>query len=505
MKDLGRRDFIKMGLLFGSGVFLHPTLRFAFGDVASSIKEKEIATIVERAFSKGVDFAEVFYEQSVINSMKITSRNKIQNETQYINGLGLRIFVEDKIQYQWTDDLTEKGIFELISKIKEPPTFLKKVDYRVPKETSFPEISRVKISPDETPAKKKLEYLREVEHLIYDCDTRMKDVILLYQDKIQNVAIANSDGLFVKGKRCDIILIAIALVQHNGSYSIGGSFIGGSIGTEIFDRESPEKIAREAAMQALKGINPQPIPQENIPIIFSNKSGVFHECLGHPLEARSRDGVFKDKLGEQLTSQHLTVLDDATIPDLGGSYSFDDEGTKSKRNVLIDNGVLKNFMYDRYYAKKYGVESTGNARRASYRFPPLVRMSNLIIEPGSVPVEDMLKQTKKGILVEASFGGGRSFVDKGTYMLPFYSAFYIANGKIAYPLQPFIYQGTTLKTLQNIEAIGNDFMQFPSGRCGLEQVITVTYGAPSVKLKEAETITPLNINQLVETVKNLKI
>jgi len=466
---------------------------------------KDNRTIVERALLRGADFAEIFDEKSVINTITINSRNIIQNDTRYESGLGLRIFIGDEIQYQWTDDFSERGISDLISKIKESPTSHKKVEYRPFKKTSFPEVSRVKISSDKTPVKRKLEYLREVEHLIYDYDPRVKDVILLYYDKTQNVVIANSERSFVQGKRCDIILIAIALVQHNGSYSIGGSFTGGSIGTEIFDKESPEKIAHEVAVQALEGINPRPISQEKMPIIFSNKSGVFHECLGHPLEARHRDGVFKDKLGEQLTPQRLTVIDDATIPGLGASYSFDDEGTQSKRNVLIDKGLLKGFMYDRYYAKKYGVESTGNGRRASYKFSPLTRMSNLIIEAGNIPFEDMIKETRQGILVGSGFGGGRSFVYEGNYMLPFYSAFYIENGKIAYPIQPFVYQGTILKTLQDIEMIGNDFIQFPTGRCGLEQVITVTYGAPSVKLKEAEIMNPLEINQLIETMKNLKI
>jgi len=505
MKELNRRDFIKMGLLFGSGVFIHPNFQCEYRNVASSISKKEIATIIERALSKGVDFAEVFCENSIDNSITIATGIINHNKTQHINGLGLRTFIDDEMGYQWTEDFSDKGISYLISKVKGPTAFDKKVTFRVSKETSFPEISNIKISPDKTPIEKKIDYLREIEHLIYNYDTRVENVILLYQDKTQNVTIANSEGLFIKGKRCDIILIAIALVQHKGKYSIGCSFIGGNIGTEIFNHESPEKIAREAATEALKGMNPQPIPKKNIPIIFSNKSGVFHECLGHPLEARHRDGVFKDKLGEQLTAQHLTVIDDATIPGLGGSYSFDDEGTQSRRNILIENGVLKNFMYDRYYANKYGVESSANARRASYRYPPLVRMSNLIIEPGNIPFEEIIKETKEGILVMSSLGGGRSFIYKGSYMLPFYSAFYIADGKIAYPLQPFIYQGTTLKTLQNIDAICNDFIQLSTGRCGLEQNITVTYGAPSVKLIETEIMIPFDTNQLVETVKNLKI
>lgn len=451
---------------------------------------------------KGVDFAEIFYENSVINSIKIGARDIIQNETRHVSGLGLRTFQNDKIRYQWTEDFTESGISDLLSKIEVNSIAKEKVKFKIRKIPSVPSISSVSIYPDNVSIKHKVEYLRNVEHLIYEYDTRVKDVILLYQDKTQDVTIANSESVSMRGKRCDIIFIAIALVQHNGCYSIGCSFTGGSMGMEIFDQESPDKIAQEAAEQALNGINPHPIPQEGLPVIFGNKSGVFHECIGHPLEARHREGIFKNKLGEKLTPQPLTVIDNATIPNLGASYSFDDEGTPPGKNILIENGILMNFLYDNYYAKKYGTKSSGNARRASYKFQPLVRMSNLIIEPGDTPFNDMLQDTRKGILIMASLGGGRSFVYKGQYMLPFYSAFYIANGKIAYPLKPFIYQGNILKTLQNIEAIGNDYYQSYTGRCGLEQVVTVTYGAPSIKINQSESVIPLETDQLVEIVRN---
>ncbi len=417
MKDLARRDFIKMGLVFSGGIFLNPTLQFAFGNVPLGISKKDIEKIIDEALIKGADFAEIFDEKSVINTITINSRNVVNNEAHYESGLGLRVFIGDEVQYLWTDDFSKKGTSHLVSELKEALVKdKKKVVFKPFIETSFPEVSHIKVMPDKTPNKQKLEYLRAIESYVYDYDTRVKNAILLYYDKTQDLTIANSESLFIQGRKCDIILIAIALVQDNGSYSIGGSLIGGSIGTEIFEKEAPEKIAHEAAVQALEGINARPIPQGKMPIIFSNKSGVFHECLGHPLEARHRDGVFKDKVGEQLTPQPLTVIDDATIPGLGASYSFDDEGTQSQRNVLIENGVLKNFMYDKFYAKKYGTKSTGNGRRASYKFPPLVRMSNLIIEAGNIPFEDMLKDTKQGILVSSGFGGGRSFVYEGIYV-----------------------------------------------------------------------------------------
>lgn len=506
MIKINRRDLLKMGMLTGIGIATYSAVPHIFGQSNSkniNISEKDIERTIGRAILKGADFAETFDERSIINYITITSHELARNETQHISGLGLRTFINDELQYQWTEDFSEKGISDLISNMKERKTKDKEIEYKALKEVCFPEISHIKIPHEDTPAKRKLEYMREIEHFAYDFDKRIKDVILLYQDKTQHLSIATSDGLFVQGKRCDIILIAVVLAEHKGTYSIGASLIGGSIGSEIFDREAPEKISKDAAIQALELINPKPIPQQKLPIIFANTSGIFHEWVGHPLEARHREGVLKDKLNEQLASQPLTVVDDATIYDSGGSYSFDDEGTQSQKKVLVDKGILKGFMYDRYYAKKYGVETTGNGRRASYKFPPLVRMSNLIVEPGDVPFEDILNETKQGILVVAG-NGVNSDTTNGIFKFIFFSSFYVNNGKVTYPLQPFLYQGTMLKALKNIDMIGNDFILIPTGNCGIEQIITVGYGAPSVRLKEAENITPLDINQVISMVKNLK-
>ena len=132
-------------------------------------------------------------------------------------------------------------------------------------------------------------------------------------------------------------------------------------------------------------------------------------------------------------------------------------------------------------------------------------MSNLMIMPGQTSFDDLIRDTKDGILAFGTLGGGRSFVKEGKFQLPFYSAFQIENGRVARPLQPFIYQGNVLRTLGAIDCIGDDYYQSSTGRCGLDQVITVTYGGPSVRLKEADTLIPMEIESVIATVRNLKL
>jgi TldD protein len=445
----------------------------------------KIEKIINDALSKGNEFAEIYVEEKVTSSITIRSKKIVQEESLHGRGTGVRTLQQNEVNYRWT---------------KEIP----KVPFKYPEETCFSDISHIEILPESIHREKKVEYLRGVEASIYKFDKRIKDAILAYQDKVQDLVIINSEGLFVRGRRVEIILLAIAIAEQGGKRVIGGALTGGTIGLELFDKQPYEELATEAARSALQMINYRRIPSGKLPIIFANKSGIFHECVGHALEARHRHGAFKDKLNEQLTSKPFTVIDDPTIPAMGGSFSFDDEGTKSGRKVLIDKGVLRNFMYDRHYAKKYGVKSTGNARRVSYKFPPCPRMSNLVIKPGDASFQEILRETKNGIMA-LSGSGGKSGALTGTYMLPFFSAVYIENGEISYPLQPFIYQGSVLKTLQNIDWIGNDFIHVPTGRCGIDQIITVTYSAPSIRLKEAENITPIDMNQIISSMKNLKL
>jgi len=505
MTPFTRRSFLKTSLLMGSSIVAGwptDTPRWILRRLDTDLTNEQIAGILEKAMSKGVGFSEVFVENSVIHTLSLKAR-ALDQKREAVRGLGLRGWLGAEDQYVWTEDLSDKGISDVIAQLKggraEQPA------RTVPlQEISFPTVSPVKQFPSDS-TDQTIEYLRMVESAAYGCDRRVKDVILVYQHKLQDVTIANSQSLLVRGKRCDIMLVAIVIAEDLGSQALGASAIGGTSGTEVLTRESAEQLAREASDQAVRLLNPRTIPQKKLPIIFANRSAVFHECLGHPLEARHREGAFRDKLGVRLTSVPLTVIDDATIAGFGGSYAFDDEGTQSTRTLLIEEGVLKGFLYDRLYAERYNAKTTGNGRRMSFRFRPIPRMSNLMIKPGEASFDDLVKDTKEGILALATLGGGRSFVNEGKFLLPFYGAFHIENGKITDPLQPFVYQGNILRTLENIDALGNDYIQSTTGRCGLDQIITVTYSGPSAKIKESDTLIPLDPNVVISSARNLKL
>ena len=178
MKGLKRRNFLKMGMLSGIGVATYSVAPYIFGHSTSkntTLSKKGIERIIGRAIAKGADFAETYNERSVISSITVNYRTIARNETQSIRGLGLRTFINDEVQHQWSEDFSEKGISDLISKMKEGQAMSKEIEHRTFKELSFPEISPVKIPPENTPMKRKLEYLREVEHFAYDFDKRIKE------------------------------------------------------------------------------------------------------------------------------------------------------------------------------------------------------------------------------------------------------------------------------------------------------------------------------------------
>jgi len=212
---------------------------------------------------------------------------------------------------------------------------------------------------------------------------------------------------------------------------------------------------------------------------------LFHEAVGHGLEGDSvADGTsfYTGKIGKKVGSSLVTLLDDATLPNARGSYNFDDEGTPSRKNILIEEGVLVGYMTDILSAKKLKMQRTGNGRRESYRFPPLVRMSNTYILPGETDPEEIIASTKKG-LYAVSFVGGQVDTTSGKFTFSVREAYMIENGEITYPVRGATLIGTGPEALRSIDMVGNDFGLGP-GTCGKGQWVPVTSGQPTLRIKK---------------------
>ncbi|WP_461832595.1 TldD/PmbA family protein, partial [Aquifex sp.] len=268
----------------------------------------------------------------------------------------------------------------------------------------------------------------------------------------------------------------------------GYESLGGRKGFEIFNETPPEEVAEKAAKRALLMLNAKPAPAGTFTVVMSSQAGgtMIHEAVGHGLEAdlvQQGLSVYAGKLGEKVASELVTVVDDATLPSHNGSFTVDDEGVPAKRKVLIKDGVLVGYMYDRLRAMKDGVESTGNGRRQSYAHVPIVRMTNTFIDKGKDNPEDIIRDTKKGILV-VKMGGGEVNTVTGDFMFEIMEGYIIENGEITYPIRGATLIGNGPKALQDVDAVGYD-LGWAIGTCGKDgQGVPVTDAQPTIRIRK---------------------
>jgi len=229
-------------------------------------------------------------------------------------------------------------------------------------------------------------------------------------------------------------------------------------------------------------------PAGRMPVVISSRAGgtMIHEAIGHGLEADlAQQGlsIFSGKLGEQVASELITVIDDATLPGKRGSFRFDDEGTPSQRTVLVDKGILMSYMYDRLTAMKEGRQSTGNGRRESYQSRPIPRMTNTFIAPGASDPEEIIRSVDQGLLVE-KMGGGQVNTVTGDFVFDVQEGYLIKNGKKDELVRGATLIGNGPQILRSIDMAGTD-LGFSIGTCGKDaQGVPVTDAMPTIRISE---------------------
>ena len=213
---------------------------------------------------------------------------------------------------------------------------------------------------------------------------------------------------------------------------------------------------------------------------------MVHEAVGHGLEADlSGEGmsVYADKLGEQVASSLITVVDDPTLPGRRGSYNMDDEGVAASRTVLVENGILKSYMNDLVSSRRDGTAPTGNGRRQSFRHWPIPRMSNTIIEPGTDDPEAIIGSVDRGLLVK-KMGGGQVNTVTGDFVFEVSEGYILENGQVADPVRGATLAGNGPEVLRSVDMVGSD-LGFGLGTCGKDgQGVPVGDAQPTLRLPD---------------------
>ena len=333
----------------------------------------------------------------------------------------------------------------------------------------------------------KIETLREIDAFSRDLDSRVVQVSATIAAGLQEVEILRPDGSSVRDVRPMTRVNVSVIVEQDGRRESGTAGGGGRVGLDgLIDPANWQAKAREALRIALINLDAVPAPAGVMEVALGpGWPGILlHEAVGHGLEGdfnRKGTSAFAGLMGKQVASRGVTVLDDGTIPDRRGSITVDDEGTPSRRNVLIEDGILVGYMQDRQNARLMGVEPTGNGRRQSYAHAPMPRMTNTYMLGGDADPGDLVADIKDGIWA-VGFGGGQVDITNGKFVFSCTEAYRVVNGKVGAPIKGATLIGDGATSLNQIRALGNDMALDPGmGNCGKNgQWVPVGVGQPTV-------------------------
>lgn len=461
------------------------------------ITHLNLPKILKNALKNGGEFAEI-YEDRVEGLQIISESKRLEKINPTLDsGVGIRVLWLDrgsalgglqKTAYGFTNDVSEKSLLALAAAVAE--AVRDGQDGRVldlaskQTEGSF----SVQKRPDQFDLKTKIDFITRAEAVAWKTDPRIKQVKILYSDIRKEMQIANSLGEFVAEERFYTLFFTQAVAEENGLLQTGYYPVGGVIGLELLDQNPPEEVAKIAVRQSLQMLRARPVPAGTGPVVISSEAGgtMVHEAIGHGLEADLAGlglSVYHDKIGQKIGADHIHIVDDATVPNKRGSFVFDDEGTPAERTVLVEKGILKNYLYDRRMALKDGAVSTGNGRRESYRYRPICRMTNTMILPGADDPASIISTTDTGLFVR-KMGGGQVNTVNGDFVFEVSEGYLIQKGKIGDPVRGAILMGNGPKVLLTIDKIGNDH-GFGLGTCGKDgQGVPVADAQPTLRIPE---------------------
>ncbi len=340
----------------------------------------------------------------------------------------------------------------------------------------------------ETEFAPKVETLAEIDAFLRGLDRRVVQVGASIAASLQEIEILRPEGRRLRDVRPMARLgISVIVEDANGRRESGSHGGGGRIGLAgMMERSHWEGVAREALRIALVNLEAEPAPAGQLDVVLGpGWPGILlHEAVGHGLEGdfnRKGTSAFSGRIGERVAAPGVTVVDDGTIPDRRGSITFDDEGTPSRRNVLIEDGILTGYMQDRQNARLMGVAPTGNGRRESFAHAPMPRMTNTIMESGNADPAGILADLKDGIHA-VGFGGGQVDITNGKFVFSCTEAYRVKNGRVIAPIKGATLIGDGPAAMQKIRAIGNDMALDPGiGNCGKAgQWVPVGVGQPTV-------------------------
>jgi TldD protein len=445
-----------------------------------------VRDVLEAALGGGADFAEVYSEERRSTSARLDDTRVEELSSGIDRGAGVRAVAGETTAYAYSNRLDGDSLREAARAAAVAATGragTRVLDFTTPEP---PVVHGVAEPASEVSQERKVAWLREADEAARSVGPEVRQVVVGYGDTVHRLMVASSEGRWVEEERHRLRIMAQVVAARDGVLQTGFEGPAGLAGVEVLEENPPAAVGTKAARQAVTMLDGVPAPAGEMPVVIAPAGGgvLFHEACGHGLEADTvgkEASVYRGRMGERLASSLVTGVDDATIANAWGSFSFDEEGNPAQRTVLFENGDLGGLLYDRFWAERDGTSSTGNGRRQGYAHLPIPRMTNTNILPGIGDPDDIVADTKRGLFAK-QLGGGQVNPATGDFVFGVVEAYLIENGAITTPVRGANLIGNGIAIMQAVDAVAGDFDSRP-GTCGKDgQGVPVTTGSPTLRI-----------------------
>ncbi len=452
------------------------------------IPEDVLQEAIILLMAKHADFGDVYVEQASFNSVKSDDR-KINTVTTLEKGVGLRAVKNGKTFYAYTDSYQPEEILKTARFVADAADSDSSGDMNIDFTRNMAKPYPISPDPFSIPVEEKVALVQRLSDRAWSADPRVTQIMQFYREIVRDVSLITSAGAVINHTLGLTEIIASAYMKDkDGNLQSGYDGRAAYAGQEFYVGENSfDTIVDKSISMTANLLEAVDSPRGTFPVVFApGRSGVlFHESCGHGMEADLvfKGSNFKDQIGKQTAAKGVTLIDDGTIPQMPGSYAYDDEGTPAQRTVLVNDGIQENYLSDLVWSQKMGVPSTGSGRRQSFKHMPIPRMRNTFIDNGDVDPADIIAETKKGIYVTGA-GGGQVDVITGNFMMGVSEGFLIEEGKITSPIKGATLSGMGIDAMKTIDMIGNDLeIVAGAGRCGKGQTAPVGFGMPTTRVR----------------------
>ena len=448
--------------------------------------DQDKALQILNGLTKGADDGEIYFERNITEALIFDNNNLKTASFNAAEGFGIRTVLGESTGYAHSTEISERALLRAANSAKIVSDIGGGKLAIAPRKTNLNQYEQIDPVSEATFGSK-VNILKEINEYARSLDSRVFQVSISIAASHQEIEILRPEGFSVKDVRPMTRLNISIIVEKDGRRETGTAGGGGRSSVKpLLERSHWEKVAKEALRVGLVNLDAVPAPAGIMDIVLGpGWPGILlHEAIGHGLEGdfnRKGTSAFSNLMGKQIAAKGVTVLDDGTLKNRRGSITFDDEGTPSARNILIEDGKLVSYMQDRQNSRLMNVKSTGNGRRESYAHAPMPRMTNTFMLGGTDEPKSLLADLKNGIWA-TGFGGGQVDITNGKFVFSCTEAYLVKNGAIGAPIKGATLIGDGATALKQIRGLGNDMAMDPGmGNCGKQgQWVPVGVGQPSL-------------------------